>query len=128
MKFGEAKSNIEDDRIIRVGLTGASTSDPTKRAGPGVTVTRTAIGVYKFSFYSEDPGTFVQIAGYMFGAVTPSGVKGYTATRGAYTAPSGSTPASLSVSLWDASFAAVDLTSVQYLDISFSFAQSSVIT
>jgi hypothetical protein len=84
--------------------------------------------VLKFSFYSEDPGTFVQIAGYAFGANTPSGVKGYTISRGAYTPPSGSTPGFISVSLWDSTFAAVDLTSVQYLDISFSFAQSSVIT
>lgn len=121
-----SRSNIAKERTYRVGLTGASTSDPTKRVGPGITVTRTAQGVLKFSFSSENPGTFVGLGGEpAFRADTPSGVKGFTANAGAYTAPSGTTAGFISISLWDASQAAVDLTSVQYLDVTFMFTELS---
>lgn len=128
MDFAKSLSNISEERIVRVGLTGASTSDPTRRAGPGVVVTRTAIGVLKVAF-SDNPGTFVGLAGEpAFRAVTASGVKGYTANVGAYTAPASGADGYVSVYLWDASQAAVDLTSVQYLDVAFVFAAQSRIT
>lgn len=37
--------NLAGGRTYKVGITGAATSDPTKRYGPGITVTRTAEGV-----------------------------------------------------------------------------------
>lgn len=118
----DPKTNIPEERKYRVGITGASTSDPTKRVGPGVTVTRTAAGVIKYSF-AENPGLFVEIEGHAFGAVTPSGVKGYSMSRGVYTSPSGSTAGYIELSFWDASNAAVDLTSVQYFDVTFVFTE-----
>lgn len=127
IQFFPSLSNVPYERLIRVGITGASTSDPTRRAGHGVTVTRTAAGVIKFSF-NDNPGTFVGIAGHSFGADTPSGVKGYTISRDTYTAPSGSTDGYVEVSMWDASNNAVDLTNVQYLDITFAFSEKSDIT
>lgn len=125
--FAPSLTNIPYERLVRVGITGASTSDPTQRAGHGVTVTRTAIGVVRFSF-DENPGTFVEIGGHAFRAVTPSGVKGFSISGGAYVPPSGSTDGYIEVSLWDASNAAVDLTSVQYLDVTFAFSEKSDIT
>lgn len=125
--FSPSLSNVPHERLFRVGITGASTADPTKRAGHGVTVTRTAIGVLRFSF-DENPGTFVEIAGCALRAATPSGVKGYSVSGGTYVAPSGTTHGYIEVSIWDASNAAVDLTSVQYLDITFSFSEKSDIT
>jgi len=120
MDFSPSRTNIPEERLVRVGITGASTSNPTRRAGAGVTVTRTAAGVLKYSF-NENPGTFVEIGGHSFGADTPSGVKGYTISRDTFVAPSGSTDAYIEVSMWDASNNAVDLTNVQYLDITFVF-------
>lgn len=120
--FSPADTSIPNERNVRVSITGASTSDPTKRVGHGVTVTRTAQGVLKFAF-AENLGTFVGLAGKpALRADTASGVKGFDVTAGAYVAPSGTTPGSISLSVWDASNAAVDLTSVQYLDVSFVFA------
>lgn len=124
MQFNDTKTNVFTERLVRVGITGASTSNPTKRAGFGVTVTRTAAGVIKYSF-NDNLGTFVQVGGHSFGADTPSGVKGYTMSRDTYTAPSGSTDGYIELSFWDASNNAVDLTSVQYFDVTFVFSESS---
>lgn len=126
MNFSEARTNISEERLVRVGITGASTSDPTRRVGPGVVVTRTAVGVVRITF-TDNPGTFVGISGPTFGAVTPSGVKGYSISRGAYVAPASGARGYIEVSLWDASNAAVDLTSVQYLDLTVLFAAQTVI-
>ena len=128
MDYCESKTSLLGERLIHVGITGAGTSAPTVRGGHGVTVTRTGTGVIKFSFV-DNPGTFVGIRGYMFGADTPGDVKGYTVTRDTYTAPSGSTKGFVEVSLWNSSFAAVDLGSGdEYLDITFAFSTLSRIT
>ncbi len=127
MNFSNSKSNIAEERLIRVGVTGTGAADPTRRAGPGVTVTRTAQGVLKYSF-SDNPGTFVAVAGPCFSADTPADVKGYTATGDTYVAPASGVDAYIEVSLWDSTLAAVDLAAAQYLDITFVFAAQSVIT
>lgn len=126
MNYSESKSNIAEERLIRVGITGTGAADPTRRAGPGVTVTRTAEGVLKFAF-AENPGTFVGVAGHAFRAATPSGVAGYTIAGDTYTAPSGSTDGYIEVSVYNASDALDDLEANQYLDITFAFAAQSVI-
>lgn len=118
--FTKSLSNMPEERLFRVGLTGTGAANPTRRAGAGVTVTRTAAGVLKFSF-NDNPGTFVGIAGWTLRADTMSGVKGYSLSGGAYTAPASSVDGYVSVSLWDASNAAVDLAAAQYLDITFVF-------
>lgn len=128
MDVNPTRSNIREERSIRVGLTGTGAADPTKRAGPGVTVTRTGVGVFKFSFASEDPRTFVGMDAPAFRADTPSAVKGYSASAGVYTAPSGTTPGFISVSIWDASNNAVELAALQYIDVTFRFSGSAVIT
>ena len=120
------KINIPEERLYRVGITGTGAADPTKRAGPGVTVTRTATGVYRFTF-AKNPGTFVGIAGHGFGADTPSGVKGYTISRDTPEAATSSASAYIDVSVWNSSFAAANLEALQYLDITFAYAAQSVI-
>lgn len=113
--------NLAGGRTYKVGITGTGAADPTKRHGPGITVTRTAAGVYKFSFASH-PGTLLGFKP-SFGADTPSAVKGYTATRDTYTAPSGSTDGYVEVSVWDSTFTAADLAALQYLDLEFEFTE-----
>lgn len=126
MNYSKSLSNIPEERLIRVGITGAGAATPTRRAGPGVTVTYTATGVYRYSF-SDNPGTFVGIAGPCLRADTPSAVKGYSISGDTYVAPSGSTDGYIEVSVWDSSNAAVDLAAAQYLDLTFVFADQSVI-
>lgn len=127
MNYSKSLSNIPEERLIRVGVTGATTSDPTRRAGPGVTVTRTAAGVLKYAF-ADNPGTFVAISGPCLRADTPSGVKGYSISGDTYIAPASGADGYIEVSIWDASNNAVDLTTVQYLDLTFVFAAQSEIT
>jgi hypothetical protein len=122
MKHYDTKTNVPNERLVRVGITGNATGTPTERVGGGVTVTRTAAGVFKYAF-ADNLGTYVGLAGApALSAVTMSGVKGYSCSGGAYVAPSGTTPGYVEISVWDASNAAVDLTSVQYLDVTFVFA------
>lgn len=122
MNFNPTKTNVPNERLVRTGITGASTSNPTERVGGGVVVTRTAAGVYRYTF-ADNLGTFVGLAGApALSAVTMSGVKGYSASGGAYVAPTGSTAGYIEVSVWDASNNAVDLTNVQYMDVTFVFA------
>lgn len=127
MKTSIAESSIGNEQVHRVGITGASSSDPTLRAGIGVTVTHDATGVYKYAF-TDNPGTFVGIGGWALRADTASGVKGYSLSAATYVAPAGTTKGYINVSIWDASNNAVDLTSTQYLDISFLFSFQRVIT
>lgn len=121
MNFNPTRTNVPNERLVRVGITGNSTGTPTERVGGGVVVTRTAAGVFKYTF-ADNLGTFVGLAGAVLSAVTMSGVKGYSISGGAYTAPTGSTAGYIEVSVWDASNNAVDLTNVQYLDVTFVFA------
>jgi len=92
--------------------------------GQGVTVTRTAVGVFKIVF-NEGQGTFVGMGAPMFGAATPGDVKGQTCTRGTYTAPTATAAGFLSISIWSSSFAADELQTTEYLDLDFVFSQNS---
>lgn len=124
--FSKSRSNIAEERTVRVGITGTGAADPTRRAGHGVTVTRTGVGVFKYAF-TGNPGTFVGIAGFAFRADAPAAVKGYSAAGGAYVPPAGSAKGNISVSIFDAANAAVELAAAQYLDITFVFAAQKVI-
>lgn len=121
MSFSNSRSNVPEERLVRVGITGTGATDPTRRAGHDVTVTRTAEGVYKFAF-AENLGTFVVIAGHAFRADTPTDVAGYTIAGDTYVAPSGSTDGYIEVTVVNASDAADDLEAAEYLDITFAFA------
>lgn len=106
-----------------VRLLGVNDADPTKEVGPGITVSRTAEGVYKV-LWNYNPGTFVTIVGYCFGDTTPADVKGYTMTRDTVDTTTPTAPF-IAVSTWDSSFAAADIVATGYLDITFLFATVS---
>lgn len=117
-------SNVTLGRRYSVGIEGAGAADPTKEFGDGITVTRTAEGVLKFTFASH-PGYFKGFS-YGLGADTPGDVKGHTVTRDTFNAASSSASAYIELSLWDSSFAADDLDENEYLFVEFHFSESSV--
>jgi len=119
------KTNIADERVYRTRILGTGAADPTKEAGPGVTVTWVATGRYKYTF-ANNPGTFVGVEAPVFGAATPSAVKGYSISHDTYDTTDD--VFSIELSLWDASNAAVDLAALQYLSASFVFSAQSGIT
>jgi hypothetical protein len=110
-------SEPEEEEYL-ISITGVDDTNPTERYGRGVAVTRTAEGVYRMT-WSTNPGTFLGIAGYCFGADTMSDVKGYTLTRDTYSASAG--VYTLDVSVWNSSFAAADLIAAQYVDLVVRF-------
>lgn len=115
-----SKTNVPSERVYRVRLLGANGTDPTKEFGPGVTVTRTNEGIYKFSF-DANPGTFIGVGGYIFGDTTPGDVKAKILTRDTYTAPSGSTDGYVECHVFE-SGTLDDIEATEYLDVSFVFA------
>ncbi len=119
-----SKTNVPSERIYRVRLLGANGADPTKEFGPGVTVTRTSEGIYRFSF-NENPGEFIGVGGYMFGDTTPDDVKNKTIKRDTYTAPSGSTDGYVECHVFE-SGTLDDIEATEYLDITFVFAAQNV--
>ena len=119
----ETKSNVAEERVYRVRLLGVNDADPTKEFGPGVTVTRTSEGIYKFSF-NDNPGTFIGVGGYMFGDTTPANVVNKTIKRDTYTAPSGDTDGYIEVHVFE-SGTLDDIEDTEYLDISFVFSENS---
>lgn len=74
------KTNIPEERLYPCRILGTGAANPTKQAGPGVTVTRTGAGAYRFTF-AKDPGTFVGLRGCDFGALTQSSVVGLNLVR-----------------------------------------------
>lgn len=117
-------SNVPSGRRYSAGITGTGALDPTKRYGDGVTVTRTAEGVYKFAFASH-PGYF-RGWGYGLSADTPSAVKAHTVTADTFTAATTTASAFIELSVWDGSAAADDLEALEYLDVEFRFSEVSV--
>lgn len=120
MDFFPILSSEPEQRDYVISITGVDDANPTERNGAGLAVARTAEGVYRITFASN-PGTFIGIAGYCFGADTMSGVKGYTLTRDTYSYSSG--VATLDISVWNSSFAAADIIAAQYLDLTLRFRQ-----
>lgn len=120
-----SKSNVVDERVYRVRILGTGAADPTKQIGRGVSVTRTAEGVYKFTF-ANNPGTFVNFYPGL-GAATPSAVKGHTVTRDTPVAATATTNAYIELSVWDSTFAADDLDATEYLDVTFVYSTNSAV-
>jgi len=114
------RSSEPESRERTIRLLGVNNADPTKEVGKGVTVTRTAEGVYLIT-WTRDPGYFMGVKGYMFGGLVAADCKGYTATRGLYSA----TAYTLSISVWNSTFAAADIIADQYLDITIAFKATS---
>lgn len=106
-------------------LAGAGAAAPMLKDGrANYSVTRTAQGVYKISF-NDDPGpTFLGgTAG--FGDATAANVLGWSVAFGAYTAPSGSTQASLVFTVGNAANAATDLLATSNLKLALTFKRAS---
>jgi hypothetical protein len=109
-----------------INLQGAGTSVPTRLKGRNnYSVSRTGAGVLKISF-NDDPGpTFLGIGGFGFGDATATNVLGWTVCAGAYTAPSGTTSASLVVTIGNSSFAATDLATTSTLTLALKFKRAA---
>lgn len=117
----DIKSNIPNERVHRARILGTGAAAPTKEVGPGITVTRTSEGIYKFT-WAENPGTFVGIGGFMFGDTTPGDVKAHDLTRDTYD----SSTFSIEVHVWDATATLDDLDATETLDVSFVFAEGEL--
>lgn len=116
-----SKSNIPEERVWRAQLLGTGASNPTGVVDPGLTITRTGVGVFRCSFASN-PGVLVGF----FPGLGAAALKGHTVTRSALTGPSGDTQAYIDISLWNASEAADELGAAEYLDLTFVFSNSSI--
>lgn len=113
-------SSVPGERLYQLRVLGTGAADPTVEVGQGMTVARTGTGAYRITF-TDGPGTFIGIAGYIFGAATPGDVKGQTLTRDTWTTPTSTADGFLDVAVWNSSFAADDLQATEYLDIRISF-------
>ena len=120
----KVRSNVPSERVYRCRLLGVDGADPTKEFGPGMTVTRTSEGIYRFSF-NDNPGEFVCVGGYVFGDTTPDGIKAKILVRDTYTAPSGSTDGYIECHVFDTG-TLDDIEATEYLDVSFVFAAQNV--
>lgn len=114
-------SSHTDTTYHHIRLLGTGAAAPTKEVGQGVTITRTAEGVYKIT-WTDNPGQFLGIVGYIFGDTTPADVKGHTLTRDTFTAATESASAYIEISVWDSTFAADDIDATEYIDVTFAFA------
>lgn len=109
-----------------VGMKGAGTSVPTLPASyrNNYTVARTGVGAITIKF-QDDPGpTFQGIGGFGFMDATPANAAGWSVVAGAYTARSGSTPAQLTVAVYNGSNAAADLAATTTLTLDLQFKQA----
>lgn len=120
MQFQTGKTCVHEERIIRIRLLGTGAADPTVEYGPNMTVLRQGVGVHRITL-TEGRGTFIGIGGYIFGAATPGDVKGQTLTRDTWDA----TNRQLDIAIWNSSFAADDLQTTEYLDVSLVFADTN---
>lgn len=118
------RAHQPDPKYHHLRMIGTGASAPTIQVGHGMTLSRTAQGVIKVT-WNENPGTFLCIVGHAFADTTPADVKGYTLTRDTFSAASSSADGYVELSFWDSSFAAVDLSTTSYLDITFAFARST---
>ncbi len=117
-------TNVPAERLYRVRLLGSNGADPTKEFGPGVTVTRTSEGIYKFSF-NDNPGEFICVGGWTLGDTTPADVKNKILTRDTYTSPTSTADGYIECHIFE-SGTLDDIEATEYLDISFVFAAQDV--
>jgi hypothetical protein len=106
--------------LVPVFVTGVNDANPTNTYAPGVTVTRTGEGVYRFAF-AQVKGTFLgawcQVAG-----TTVANVKGYTAHPTVWDA----TNKRVDITVFNASQTAADVIATEYLYVLFAFRQTGV--
>lgn len=122
--FAVTRSTIPDERLYAIRLLGTGAADPTVEIGQGITAPRQAAGVYRVTF-AKNPGTFIGIRGHAFGAATPGDVKGQTLTRDTFTAATATASGYLDIAVWSSTFAADDLQTTEYLDLTIAFSENS---
>jgi len=112
--------------LMPINLKGAGAAVPTLLKGRvNYTLTRTSAGLLKISF-NDDPGpTFMGLAGVGYADATATVVAGWTAVAGAYTAPSGTTKASLVVTTANSSFAAADMAATSSVTLLLAFKRAA---
>lgn len=103
-----------------VRLLGTGGSAPTKQIGDGITVTRTAAGVYKLT-WSENPGTFLGV-NFALQAATPGDIKNHSVVFDTYD----SSAFSIELTFWDAAAAAHDLAANEYILLTVWFKRTGV--
>lgn len=121
--FFPIRTNQPEARDYLIRILGANGADPTEQLGPDVAITRTGEGAYRIT-WAQEPGIFVGVAGYCFGAATPADLKGYTVVRDTYD----STNKRLDLVVYDSSFAAADIIADQYLDLTVRFTTTALRT
>lgn len=124
LDFHPVRSNIPEKFVIECRIEGTGAAAPTKKYGPGVTVTRTSEGLYRFSFL-DVPGYFLGMT-YGFGAATPTNIDDHSAVHDDLVAVSGSTQAYVEVTVSDGTPAVDDLEDEEYLTVQFHFARTSL--
>lgn len=114
--------NVSELRWYHLRLLGTGAAHPTKELGYGMTVTRTAVGVFRIT-WTSNPGAFVGFT-WGLGAATMSDVKGHTVTRDTFDTTNA--VYTLDLSLWSASDAADELNANEYMDVVIWFKETSV--
>lgn len=109
-----------DTVLVPVFVTGVNDANPTNTYAPGVTVTRTNEGIYRFTF-AQVKGAFLgawcQVAG-----TTVGNIKGYSAHPTVWD----STNNRVDITVYNASDVAADIIATEYLYVLFAFRQSGV--
>lgn len=109
---------------IRILGTGAAA--PTLVEGENVTVTRTGLGVYRFTF-TVNPYQWLGPAGAAARqCTTVAALKGCTETWGAFVAATDSAGAYVEMSLWDSAFNIRELAALEWLTFDLLFQTTSV--
>lgn len=126
MDLDPARASEPESWAEYISYTGNATGAPAKLFGKGVTVARTGVGVWLITF-TDPPGNLLSYNCELQGTV-PSSLAGFTTVLGAFTPASGATKASVSVSFFSSTFAAVDLTAAQTANLILWFkrAQASL--
>lgn len=102
-----------------VAIQGNGTGQPTQIEGPGMTLNRTAVGVIDIT-WDQLPGQYIGLVSRSFEAATPSQLKGYSAVCTRFDP----TTFKVTLNITDATNTLADLTSTQFLTLSFLFKQS----
>jgi hypothetical protein len=115
-----ARSTRPQAVTVPVRFQGNGSSAPVQELGEGVSVARAAEGVYEYTF-GESPGLFVGVSDALQ-ATTAADVKGHTLVWGAWNAST----LKIRVSLFNASDAAHDLATAEWIHAQFLFSRTSV--
>jgi hypothetical protein len=113
-----ARSAMPETVLVPVFVTGINDANPTNTFAPGVTVTRTGEGVYRFAF-ADKKGTFLGCWTQVGGA-TVANVKQYQAHPAAFDA----TNNRLDITVYNAAGNAADVIATEQLYVLFAFRQA----